>query len=693
MSVTSAQRFTRRHPCPVCGGGHDEPQGQGTRCYGFLSSDGEYAHCTREEHAGNLEIYTDDTYVHRLIGDCACGDRHDPRPATAPLPKRDRGRVVREVRYEACDPDGALAGVKVRREYADGSKAFLWQQPDGTSGLNGRSSVDMPLYGIEQLQRSKYGVITEGEKARDALASLGIPTVGTMTGAKSLPSDAVLATIAHIPTLVLWPDNDADGAQHMQRIGARLAGLGAAGVRVVDWPDAPPKGDAADYVATGADRTAVLELLRQAQPWTPALEMAAAPAPAGPAWPNPLDSAAYHGLAGEIVRAIEPETEADPVALLLTLLAAVGNIVGTGPHWRVGLKEHGLRIFPVFVGQTSKARKGTSWAAVEPFFRISYPDWLMRQVAGGLSSGEGLIYCVRDEMKKLEPIKDKGRIVDYQEVIVDPGVDDKRAFIKEEEFASVLKVMGRESNILSAVVRQAFDTGNLRTLTKNTPMTATGAHITILGHITQDELLRYLDSTEAGNGFANRFLWACVRRSKVLPDGGQIDHQLMVDLADQLKNVVEISQHIGLIQRDADATALWREVYGPLSEGGVGLMGAITSRAEAQVMRLAAIYAVLDETPNLSIDHLNAALAIWRYLEESAAYIFGDALGDPIADTILRALRASGEMTQTEIANLFGRNQRAARIDQALGMLLSAGKVSRAHRETGGRPAVVWTPR
>jgi len=279
MSVASSQRFSRRHPCPICGGGHDEPQGQGARCYGFLSDDGEYAHCTREEHAGNLAESPAGTFAHRLIGDCACGDRHDPRPATTPAPKRDRGRVVYETRYDARDADGTLAGVKIRREYADGSKAFTWQQPDGTPGLNGRSSVDMPLYGIDRIGRTKYGVITEGEKAQQALASIDIPAVGTMTGAKSIPSDDTLAAIVHVPTVVLWPDNDADGARHMQRIGERLVSLGAADVRVVDWHDAPAKGDAADFVATGADRGAVRDLLREARTWE-AVAVPAEPEPA-----------------------------------------------------------------------------------------------------------------------------------------------------------------------------------------------------------------------------------------------------------------------------------------------------------------------------------------------------------------------------------------------------------------------------
>ena len=119
-------------------------------------------------------------------------------------------------------------------------------------------------------------------------------------------------------------------------------------------------------------------------------------------------------------------------------------------------------------------------------------------------------------------------MTDYEDVLVDPGVEDKRLLVVEGEFATALRVLGREGNILSAVVRNAWDTGDLRTLTKNSPAKATGAHISIIGHVTRDELLRYLGTTEAANGFANRFLWVCVRRSKVLPDGGRL-HE--VDMA------------------------------------------------------------------------------------------------------------------------------------------------------------------
>jgi hypothetical protein len=291
----------------------------------------------------------------------------------------------------------------------------------------------------------------------------------------------------------------------------------------------------------------------------------------------------------------------------------------------------------------------------------------------------------------MEMVRDKGHRV-REEVETDPGVEDKRLLVVEGEFASVLRVAGREGNTLTAVIRQAWDRGDLQSLTKNSPAKATGAHISIIGHITRDELRRFLDTTEAGNGFGNRILWVCVRRSKCLPEGGRIQDVDFSDLHKRLGQAVVFARQCRILARDAEAKRIWAEVYPELSEGKPGMLGSVTSRAEAQVMRLAMIYAMLDRSPLIRPEHLKAALAVWDYCDQSAAYIFGDALGDPIADELLRALRAAGTngMTRTEIRDLFKRHQGADRINNVLVKLLEYGSVRREQVTTSGRPAERW---
>jgi hypothetical protein len=138
----------------------------------------------------------------------------------------------------------------------------------------------------------------------------------------------------------------------------------------------------------------------------------------------------------------------------------------------------------------------------------------------------------------------------------------------------------------------------------------------------------------------------------------------------------------------------WREIYPELSEGEPGLLGAIIGRAEAQVIRLALGYALMEECALIDVSHLRAALAVWDYCEESVRYIFGDALGDRIADEILRALHANYPegMTRTQIRDLFGRNRTTARIGVALSTLERHGKAKAkmVEHETGGRPTEIW---
>ena len=412
---------------------------------------------------------------------------------------------------------------------------------------------------------------------------------------------------------------------------------------------------------------------------------------AQPSWPEPLDRQAFYGIAGEIVRAIEPHTEADPAALLIQLLVGFGSLVGRGPYTAVEADRHGVNLFAALVGVSSKGRKGTSWGQIRRVLEGVDPEWSRGRVQSGLSSGEGLIWAVRDQIEKQQPVKERGRVVEYQSVVEDPGVSDKRLLAMEPELASTLRVMGRDGSTLSPLIRQAWDTGDLRVLTKNTPAVSTGAHIAIVGHVTRDELLRYLNSTETANGFANRFLWVCCKRSKQLPEGGNIREVDFGPFIRRLSHIAEMARSAGRLEKDDRTRQIWHSVYGELSEGKPGLFGSVTGRAEAQVLRLSLIYALLDGASIIRAEHLLAGLAVWEYAEASARYIFGDALGNPVADQILNELRGAEEgLTRTEIRDLFGRHGKGQEIDAALRTLSENSKARYEHEQTGGRPVERW---
>ena len=395
------------------------------------------------------------------------------------------------------------------------------------------------------------------------------------------------------------------------------------------------------------------------------------------AWPSRPDEAVSIGPAGEFVTLTEPHTEADPMALLAQFLVAFGVLIGRRAHYAVEASRHHGNEFLVLVGPSAKGRKGSSWDHVERVLQVADEDFAGECVSSGLSSGEGLIAEVADQGNADE--------------------SDKRRLILEPEFAQVLKVLAREGNTLSPVIRNAWDGKQLQTMVRNAPLRARDAHIGIIGHITKEELLRHITGTELANGFFNRFMLVAVQRSKKLPFGGALNpHELRV-----VRDAVQAGARFAADLReplgfDPVARERWIDAYDTLSDGQPGLWGAATARAEAHTARLSLLYALLDSAPAIELRHLEAAIAFWKYVSESTRWVFGDSLGDPTADEIwaLAKIHPDG-VTRTQISDLFSRNKKAREIERAIGALIDAGRLERHEAETtaGGRPAAIWRPR
>jgi hypothetical protein len=419
------------------------------------------------------------------------------------------------------------------------------------------------------------------------------------------------------------------------------------------------------------------ELTGVHQQLVPQAQLQTRPAPPTPpppsALPNPiLGNAALHGVAGLAVCGLAPHSEAHPAAILLQLLAAFGNAVGPAPHCMVDATRHALNLFVVLVGESSKARKGTSWNQIRRLFAEVDRPWLAERVTTARLTPAALIYALRDQ---------------------DPPTD-RRLLALSEEFATVLHSLRRTKGHLSPLLRSAWDGGDLRSLAGLHPIQATGTHISLIAHITQRELAENLHPTEAHNGFANRCLWTRVERSQCLPEGGNLDAHELSAVAAELRRALDwaADAHTIRLVRDDQARALWNERYPALSQVHPGLYGAATSRAEAQVLRLSAIYSVLDCSPIIGLPHLQAALAVWDYCSASASLFFGTSTGDHNADRILQAINASdGSLSRKQINALFHGHLSSSRIETALEQLISLGAIYQSSQPTGGRPSTLWS--
>src|SRR5262249_21373309 len=158
---------------------------------------------------------------------------------------------------------------------------------------------------------------------------------------------------------------------------------------------------------------------------------------------------ALYGLTDEVVSAVQPHSEADPAALLVTFPTAFGNAAGAAPHATVGGAQHPARLYVCVVGETAKSRKGVSFRDVRRIFASAAPSWTRDRIVGGLASGEGLIAHLQAQ----------------------PG----NALVVEEEFARTLTVASRDTSTVSQIVRQAWDDPNLRVMTRNEPLAVTDA--------------------------------------------------------------------------------------------------------------------------------------------------------------------------------------------------------------------------
>lgn len=411
--------------------------------------------------------------------------------------------------------------------------------------------------------------------------------------------------------------------------------------------------------------------LLDAAPEEPPVPAASLPAPAG--WPAAPAPAVYHQLLGEIVTTIAPHTEADPIAILTQLLVAFGAAVGRGAWFTVEATRHHANEFMLLVGDSSKARKGSSWDHVRRLLADVDPT-IEHRILTGLSSGEGLIWAVRDPSSQ------------------DPGISDQRLLVIEPEFASVLKASAREISTLSPTLRSAWDGRPLAILTRTAPARATGAHIALIGHITQAELRRHTTTIELANGYLNRFLLIACRRQRLLPEGGH--HNPLADsgLDRLLTAAVGHARNAGQVRLDAEARELWHRAYHQLAEPRDGILGQITARAEAHTIRLALLYALADGQRQIGAQHLTAALALHDYAARSAGWALTGATGQPLAEQIHAALAANpAGLTRSQISDTLKHNQPAGQLDTALRALQATGRATVTQIATGGRPAQLWT--
>ena len=266
------QRFTPAKPCPVCGGYESMKRGQGTRCFGFTSADGEWCHCTREEFAGQAKRYpASNSYAHKLRGECPCGREHAP----APVGRFGSGSPEIETVYPYRDGDGTILFEVVRLR---NPKTFRQRRPKGDGHVWDLKGVNRVLYRLPDLRAANVldtVFIVEGEKDADRLWAEGL-TATTNAGGAGKWRDEYSQELKGRHVAII-PDNDQPGRDHAVAVAQSVHPY-AASVKVIELPGLPEKGDVSHWFNSGGTIEALGHIVDKAPRWSPA-----PPAPPAPA--------------------------------------------------------------------------------------------------------------------------------------------------------------------------------------------------------------------------------------------------------------------------------------------------------------------------------------------------------------------------------------------------------------------------
>lgn len=404
--------------------------------------------------------------------------------------------------------------------------------------------------------------------------------------------------------------------------------------------------------------------------------------------PLTLSPEAYHGLFGEMLRVVEPETEAPPPAVLLPWLTLFGASIGRAAWVQVGARRHYPILFVGIVGRTSDA-KGDSWSVARYPFALIDPAFTGQQIANGIGSGEGLIERIADEQTLVDR-DGKAKVI--------PGIADKRLVVRLSELSRCFKMARRDGNPLSEYLREAWDGEPIHVPNrKGNALSTTDYSVSVVGDITPAVLQKLLASgTESVDGFANRFLWCVCRSEKSLPGGGDIT--VLDPFTDRLKAALEKAKGSGELKRSPQAEALWVSVYPSLK--GSGDTVPHTDRARPYVVRLSLLYALADGAWQIEVAHLQAALAVWEYCRQSALTLFVSSdssspvpvVPDPLWLRLLSHIQAQQGISRSELLRAV--REKAEAVGQSLDGLRVEGLAYPVESQSpnGGPKAERWFP-
>ena len=585
-----------------------------------------------------------------------------------PQEVKRRGKTA--VAWPYFDASGKLLATKIRLSHDSHDTYFEPADPHTPYGLAS------PL--LRNLLPQSYDlIINEGESDCQTFGCWGFAAIGISGSQGWLPEFAELPIVQNAKRIFISQDQK-DGAPFVAKI---LRDLPQA--FVLRWPK--DANDPSDLHLKYADALDDPASSFQPNPFIQSVDIAIQAATLEKALRQPktdkpkptIRDEAFYGLAGKVVGLLEPVLETDRPAILSNFLAMTGVLFQHEAYSKVVADTHYPANYYLTVGKSAVGRKGTTTNAMLEVIERVQPGFKER-ILSGLSTGQGLIAA----LIKKQP---DGQSEDGNGLPPEPIA--AAVMVEVSEFSELLAVMKREENTLSANLRDAWDGKTLAVTTRKDPLKVKNVSIAQVAHITVRELVSKLTSTDRANGFANRYLFVWSERVRLLPRG-DMSHLNYSDVVIELHAALEKAKGLGEVKRDEEAEDLWAEEYKRLTARGDSMIDALLGRADAHVVRLSLLYALLDGSRAIRVQHLRAAIAFWDYCEASVRFVFD--VPDAIDEKILRKLE-DGPLTTEEIRRqVFSGNKLTEWVVERLTALEEKGKVRRDIKEFKTKKHEAW---
>jgi hypothetical protein len=386
-------------------------------------------------------------------------------------------------------------------------------------------------------------------------------------------------------------------------------------------------------------------------------------------FPEHPDPVAFDGLLGGMVGDLSSGTDASEVGLLGSLIAFTGALVPGQAYF------HRLQTsspYIALVGESSIGRKGTAMTRVmDAMGEALQIVTVNRAVLDGMNSGEGLVSSLYYKKEHFP----------YEPCV---------GLVFEEEYASLLASRGRDGSTLDPKMRQAFDGGPLSNRKAGESKTVVPPYwLPALIGITPVELRARLEPGALQSGSANRWLYLPVIRRDVIPLNTA--PAFSKDNRDRLlKARAAAAEKPATLNVDPAVTHTLAEYADFLPSVSVGVARDLTRRLAIIGFRVALVHALIERAGSVTSSHLARALALTEYARRGIAWVFGDTIGNPDANLLLRHLHATGGLTRTAISREIIRDpiRRQAAIDE----LLRLGKARIVTLQTAGRGRLELQP-